>query len=445
MPLRRPALASLALSMFLVFTTPLAMRAHAWDLAERLRQALAAGQISLQMTEPGEIRDLLGPPLRESPQREGGMSLVLWEYADFTVAFGRRTGSDMPLVMLGVRQGETMWEVGRDRPLAPRTAADLTKLDPFTGLQNVDLRRLDLRALGARLKTLSYDTRTLWPGHDSLPEGFDPAAALDRGKDPGLGIRALHALGIDGRGVGIAIIDQPLLVPHAEYATSLARLDTTGLGDFPPQMHGPAVLSAAAGLTCGVAPRARVAYFAVPMWESSNRPYVAALEKVFALNRTLPAGERIRVVSISNGDFARQADSTAWVQVRERATREGVLLLTCEGTPIRYGMLQRERGADPDDPRACTRDARYSSDGDAIRVPGTRTLASPAGAHVYTFFPSGGMSWGAPYLAGLAALACQVRPDVSPGEIVAALVATATRTAAGPVVNPKGFIERLRR
>ena len=445
MPFRRPALASLALSTFLAFTALLAMPAHASDLAERLRQALAAGRVSYQMTEPGEIRDLLGSPLRESPQRDGGMSLVLWEYADFTVAFGHRTDSDMPLVLVGVRQGETMWDVGRDRPLAPRTTADLAKPDPFTGLQNVDLRGLDLRSLGARLEKLSYDTRTRWPGRDSLPEGFDPASALERGKDPGLGVRALHARGIDGRGVGIAVIDQPLLFPHDEYATALARLDTTGLAGFPPQMHGPAVLSAAAGLTCGVAPRARVTYFAVPMWESSNRPYVAAMEKVLALNRTLPPEDRIRAVSISNGNFARQADSTDWRQVRERAGREGILLITCEGLPFRYGMLRRARGADPDDPRAWARDAHYSSDEDVLRVPGTRTLASPAGHDVYTFFPQGGMSWGAPYLAGLAALACQVRPGIRPEEIVAALIASTTRTATGSIVNPQGFIDRLRR
>ena len=48
---------------------------------------------------------------------------------------------------------------------------------------------------------------------------------IEIGKNPGLGIRSLHALGITGRGVGIAIIDQTLLVEHQEYAEQLQLAD----------------------------------------------------------------------------------------------------------------------------------------------------------------------------------------------------------------------------
>ncbi len=443
MPPRTRALLGVALAALvaLAMTAP-ASGADASDPAATLRQALAEGRVAYGLTGPEEIRALLGAPRSESRERDGGMSLLLWEYADFTVAFGTRAGSDMPPGLVGVQQGGAMWDIGRDRPLVLRTPDDLARLDPFTGLQNVDLRRLDLRPLAARLQALPFDTRTRWPGRDSLPAGFDPAAELERGRDPGLGVRALHRRGIDGRGVGIAIVDQPLLLPHDEYAVT--RLDSTGLAGFPPQMHGPAVLSVAAGRTCGVAPGATVHYFAVPMWENANRHYVAALEKILALNRTLPRARRIRVVSISDGAFAERADSADWASVSERAKRVGLVLVTCDRRFVRFGMLQRAWGADPGDAGAYRPSRRYAHDDDALRVPGTRALAAPAGRGVYTFFPDGGMSWGAPYLAGLAALACQVRPDVRPAEIAAALVATARRTDAGPIVDPEAFIERVR-
>jgi hypothetical protein len=48
-------------------------------------------------------------------------------------------------------------------------------------------------------------------------------------------------------------------------------------------------------------------------------------------------------------------------------------------------------------------------------------------------------------LAGLAALAFQVHPGISPDQIVELWQKTATPTKIGPVVNPRGFIEAVKR
>ncbi len=63
---------------------------------------------------------------------------------------------------------------------------------------------------------------------------------------------------------------------------------------------------------------------------------------------------------------------------------------------------------------------------------------------MYTYWVEGGMSWAVPYLAGLAALAFQIDPETPPAQIVELWTATATRTSAGPVVNPPKFIEAVR-
>jgi hypothetical protein len=55
------------------------------------------------------------------------------------------------------------------------------------------LAKLDLRGHLARLKELDFDSLTEWPGPDKLPAGFDPGRLLEVGKDPGLGVRRLHA------------------------------------------------------------------------------------------------------------------------------------------------------------------------------------------------------------------------------------------------------------
>jgi len=46
----------------------------------------------------------------------------------------------------------------------------------------------------------------------------------------------------------------------------------------------------------------------------------------------------------------------------------------------------------------------------------SRTIASPTGAQDYVFYRDGGMSWSIPYLAGMYALAVQVKPDITPEE-----------------------------
>jgi len=50
-----------------------------------------------------------------------------------------------------------------------------------------------------------------------------------------------------------------------------------------------------------------------------------------------------------------------------------------------------------------------------------------------------------PYLAGLAAMAFQIHPEISPDQIVTLFQETATQTKQGRVINPRGFIEAVKR
>ena len=89
---------------------------------------------------------------------------------------------------------------------------------------------------------------------------------------------------------------------------------------------------------------------------------------------------------------------------------------------------------------------RYGGAGDVLLIPaGNKTIATHQGISVYEYKREGGMSWAAPYIAGLAALAFQVNADLQPQTIVKQLVETATHSEAGPVVNPRRFIESIKR
>jgi hypothetical protein len=63
-----------------------------------------------------------------------------------------------------------------------------------------------------------------------MPEAFSPDTLRELGLDPGLGVRQLHEAGITGKRVGVAIIDQTLLVNHVEYADRLRLYEQINVG-----------------------------------------------------------------------------------------------------------------------------------------------------------------------------------------------------------------------
>ncbi len=94
-------------------------------------------------------------------------------------------------------------------------------------LRLADMSGLDLRKSGdVLMKYASFDTDTRWP--KQKPTKYDPRRILELGKNPGLGVRALHEAGITGRGVHVAFIDQSLLLEHEEYKGRLLKYEEIG-------------------------------------------------------------------------------------------------------------------------------------------------------------------------------------------------------------------------
>lgn len=415
------------------------------DFETKIKNGLASGEIAYRLTEPAEIKSLLGAPQAEKEARDGGMLVLEYTYPRASIIFGKMKDDAAPFTLFEISIDGRKMDIGEDKKIVLRSLQDLAKIDRFWGLQNISLAKLDLRSQAELVQSLSFDTLTEWPPGDRLPASFDPAQLLENAKNPGLGIRSLHAQGIDGTGVGIAVIDQPLLLGHVEYTGRIVRYDAAGLLDMPPQMHGSPVASIAVGRSIGVAPKASLDYFAVPMWERDNSPYINALKKIFEMNQTLSVSERIRAVSISTGVFKNQPHYEEWTAALEQAERLGILVVTCDQSALRYGTLSLLPGQNPDDFRSY-RPGRYIGDDDQIRIPaGGRTLASHRGEEVYTYDREGGMSWAAPYIAGLAALAFQIDPEIAPSTILRLLIDTAIKTDAGPAINPAGFIDQAKK
>ena len=288
---------------------------------------------------------------------------------------------------------------------------------------------------------LSFDSKTVFPPAAKLPKDFSPQKLLENGKNPGLGVRALHAKGITGKGVSVAVIDQNLLLEHGEYATNVMYYEEDSFwnhaGDA--SMHAPAVVSLIAGKNAGVAPQARVFALAPSFGRSNAHQYDAtpvahALHEILQLNKKLPKEKKIRVVSISRGfseyDFSADEFKTAKAQLE----KSGVAVFTTNDV---FTLSRKHALDNPDKKENYCRPAYWleaedlqtmkKNSRDVVVPTDFRTTASPTGTGDYVHYAQGGLSWAVPYVAGLYALGVQVYPQLTKKTFLKAVRATSAK------------------
>jgi len=298
-----------------------------------------------------------------------------------------------------------------------------------------------------------------------------PRVRLERAKDPGLGVRGLHAQGVTGAGVSVAIIDGQLRRDHVEYADRLVSYEE--LDDFsgsPFEMHGPAVASLLVGRSVGVAPGAALHYFALDFARLTPERLAAAIDHVVDRNDALPPAERVRLLSVSTG-FRGEERARVDAAVRRAIERDVFVLLSvypldyldpplairglgcspwsdCD-RPEAYGVSPGEaafwraegesvgevlaRRADSDDALGYT----------TVYAPAHhRTVAGQHHARHYRYDREGGDSEWPPYLSGVLALALQVAPELHATDL-AGLLAVGAIHGHG-LVSPPRVVEMAR-
>jgi hypothetical protein len=338
-------------------------------------------------------------------------------------------------------------------------------------LRGRDLTGLDLQGRIEDLFHADFDDRTKWPAQ--MPQDYDSRQVMELGKNPGLGVRELHKQGITGRGVGIAICDQPLLVDHQEYKDRLRLYEEINITPFMgAQMHGPAVASIAVGKTVGVAPEADLYYIAemngldlAGKVFCDFEPLSRAVNRVLEVNEQLSPERKIRVISMSIGWNPSQKGYKQITEAVNKAKAAGMLVI-CSSVEAIHGFAFHGMGrsplASPDDFNAYRPGswwARTFKGDDAasnrLLVPmDARTTASPTGVDEYVFYGDGGWSWSIPYIAGVYALAAQVDPNVTPDRFWALALRTGRtidlprgdkKYKFGPILDPAALVAALKR
>jgi len=358
------------------------------------------------------------------------------------------------------------------RPYQGVPSASPGVLDRSYDMQHLDLREVDLSGKGQLLRDHAlFDSDTLWPSQ--LPAEFQPAKQMELGKDPGLGVRALHKTGVTGKGVHVAILDQTLLVEHQEYEDRVIRYGEIGQVSEWAAKHAPAVASILVGKTVGVAPGADLTYYATqlqdkPAGQGGQRTlqYIAqGITRILDDNKKLAPDKRVRVISISVGPMPQEPGFAEASAATQRALDEGVLVVWTEPEHW-YGRglhgMDRDPLADPNDPRSYTpgswaknqfwnQTSWYTR---MVLLPmDSRTVASNFGPDKYTFHREGGLSWSAPYLAGVYALALQACTTTAPKAFLEIAHSTGDYVPLkhdgkdyrfGPIINPTKIVNHFK-
>jgi subtilisin family serine protease len=311
---------------------------------------------------------------------------------------------------------------------------------------------IDLSAKPELPATLTFNQKTVWPA--SLPSGVDPAKLLSDAMNPGLGIRKLHEEGLTGKGVNVAIIDQPLYPDHPEFTGKIAAYEDVGC-NAESSMHGPAVTSLLAGNHCGSAPDARVYYVAAPSWKLDTAFYARALDWLVEQNTGLPPGNKIRVVSVSAAPSGPgspfEKNREMWDVACGRAEKAGILVLDCTRHHGFIGPCYYD-ATDPENVSKCKpgfpNHAGTNAGSERLLVPcSPRTTAEEyvKGEFGYQYNGEGGLSWSIPYCAGVLALGWQARPDLDAAQMRELLFQSAYQRADGTlIINPPEFIRKVK-
>jgi hypothetical protein len=147
-----------------------------------------------------------------------------------------------------------------------------------------------------------------------------------------------------------------------------------------------------------------------------------------------------------------------------KEAKEAGMLVICSSVEEVHGFkfhaLGREPLADPDqfesyEPGSWWAKQFYDGNrfSDRLLVPmDSRTTASPGGVDEYVFYREGGWSWSIPYIAGMYALAAQVKPAITPDEFWSLALNTGRTIelkhegetiAFGPILDPVTLIATL--
>jgi hypothetical protein len=291
------------------------------------------------------------------------------------------------------------------------------------------------------IRTLIFNEHTKWP----QSVGNYPHELLSSAKNPGLGIRELHAQGITGHGVTAAIIDQPMFPTHPEFKGQIKQYIPAEV-PYDSSYHGPAVASLLVGKDIGVAPQAELIYVATPGALKTATAEITALAKLIEINESLPTNNKIRVVSVSAAPFEREGGNPAWFEMVKKANEAGIMVLDVSSIIAPGHFTADNRETVDSFEFGFAHRGRFLNQTLLYAPTAPRTIAEhyEVDSPSYSYGGTGGLSWAIPYVAGVMCLGWQIAPQTTYSNLFELIINTASIKEGCKIINPIAFITAVK-
>lgn len=317
-------------------------------------------------------------------------------------------------------------------------------------LRHTDCSGLDLREWFKPLLLCSFDSRTVWPDKQKMPEYFRPELISVFSANPGCLVRETAKKGFLATGKSIIIIGPPLLTGHEEYRHRLASYTRFGDVSDTASVDGTAWASIIAGKTTGIAFDARMHYLAIPHDEVDGIPVYRSQALQSALRHATSlavadTGKRSISCIVLPYHIDKDADDADDIEsLLEELRSSGIAVITADaqvfGEGTRYLGMGREPLRNPDDylmwrPALSWYPNVRTVLNDSIPTVffplDSRWLAAPTGLDDYALYRSPSPRWLAPYIAACYTVAADAAPGLTLREFFDAAIATGVEVKFG--------------
>lgn len=315
------------------------------------------------------------------------------------------------------------------KPVTPKAAGTVQPYEEFW--YNPFPAEADLSDCRGLAYSITFSDETIFS--DKMPDGFNPQALLEWGKEPGLNVDVLHKLGYTGKGSVIAYVDQPVN-DHSEYVGDNFHIASNTNAET--SMHGPAVLSLLAGKEIGTAPEAEVWFYGHAAWEADQSTHAECLYQIIEQNKQLPDDQKITMVGFSDNIDPSEKNAKAFEDAVKACEEAGIMVWFCG----EYASAAFLPLSDKNNYANVISDQWYVGTPELVYVPaGSRTTATGDGGN-YIYWASGGLSWTMPYVLGIYAIVNEIDPSLTQDDLRKMIVDTAYVKGNMKIINPVEFV-----
>ena len=306
----------------------------------------------------------------------------------------------------------------------------------FTGIWGLcfkDISSLDLSDFTAQqLSRIPFSTLTIFPEKSKLPKGYNSKELIQNGlSSKPKTIRDLHNIGVNGKGITIAVIDKPHPLNHVDFQNVDIEVVDRGIKykDDDIEFHGLCVLSALCGKNNGIVTKSKILFYPAQGADTEDKfSYTISTfnEKLKCLEdilKKLQSGFKIDIVSMSTSFWScrpvdkkdvESLEEKRYKEIRKELLKYGCTVITSdEFWNYNYNYAYKKNNFINVDDYDNYDESRLEGEKRMNVLCGGKCYPLIDTVEEYMYDATGSASWAIPIVSGIFALAKQIKNNLT--------------------------------